>query len=66
MPARPQGVSSVSTRDSRNCPCLCLFVCVPSSCLMIRSAAHYVIDDINGLPRIIDDINRRLAAGESP
>lgn len=30
------------------------------------AGAHYVIDDINGLPRVIDDINRRLANGESP
>jgi len=28
--------------------------------------AHYVIDDISGLPQVIDDINRRLALGESP
>jgi len=30
------------------------------------AGAHYVVDDINGLPRVIDDINRRLANGESP
>lgn len=30
------------------------------------AGAHYVIDDIRGLPRVIDDINRRLANGEQP
>jgi phosphonoacetaldehyde hydrolase len=34
--------------------------------LLLWFSAHYVIDDINGLPRVIDDINRRLANGESP
>lgn len=31
-----------------------------------NAGAHYVIDDITGLPRVIDDINRRLAQGEAP
>jgi len=31
-----------------------------------NAGAHYVIDDITGLPRVIDDINRRLAQGETP
>lgn len=34
--------------------------------ILAAAGAHYVIDDINGLPRVIDDINRRLANGESP
>jgi len=33
---------------------------------LINAGAHYVVDDITGLPRIIDDINRRLAQGEVP
>ena len=31
-----------------------------------NAGAHYVIDDISHLPRVIDDINRRLAQGEVP
>jgi len=31
-----------------------------------ESGAHYVIDDITALPGVIDDINRRMAAGEKP
>jgi len=31
-----------------------------------NAGAHYVMDDISGLPRVIDDINRRLAQGEVP
>lgn len=31
-----------------------------------RAGAHYVIDSINDLPPVIDDINRRLLAGEHP
>lgn len=34
--------------------------------ILASAGAHYVIDDINGLPRVIDDINRRLANGEAP
>ena len=34
--------------------------------LLANAGAHYVIDDIRGLPSIIDDINRRLAQGETP
>jgi phosphonoacetaldehyde hydrolase len=30
------------------------------------AGAHYVIDSIKGLPRVIDDIERRLASGEVP
>ncbi len=28
--------------------------------ILSNAGAHYVVDDITGLPRIIDDINRRL------
>jgi len=34
--------------------------------ILSGAGAHYVIDDIRGLPRVIDDINRRLAQGEVP
>jgi len=34
--------------------------------VLSNAGAHYVVDDLNGLPRIIDDINRRLAMGEVP
>lgn len=34
--------------------------------ILSTAGAHYVIDDIRGLPRVIDDINRRLAQGEVP
>ena len=34
--------------------------------LMRESGAHYVIDDLRDLPAVIDDVNRRLAAGENP
>jgi len=34
--------------------------------ILSSAGAHYVIDDIRGLPRVIDDINRRLAQGEVP
>ena len=30
------------------------------------AGCHYVIDCIKSLPRVITDINRRLAAGERP
>jgi len=33
---------------------------------LTNAGAHYVIDTIVGLPRVIDDINRRLAQGEAP
>jgi len=31
-----------------------------------NSGAHYVVDDISQVPRVIEDINRRLAMGERP
>lgn len=34
--------------------------------LVAESGAHYVIDDLQDLPAVVDDINRRLAAGELP
>jgi len=34
--------------------------------ILSMAGAHYVIDDIRGLPRVVDDINRRLAQGEVP
>lgn len=34
--------------------------------LLSSAGAHYVIDDLSTLPRVIDDINRRLAQGEVP
>jgi phosphonoacetaldehyde hydrolase len=34
--------------------------------ILSNAGAHYVVDDLNSLPRIIDDINRRLAMGEVP
>ena len=34
--------------------------------ILANAGAHYVIDTINDLPPVIDDINRRLAAGETP
>ena len=34
--------------------------------ILSSAGAHYVIDDITGLPRVIDDIERRLAQGEVP
>jgi len=34
--------------------------------VLSNAGAHYVIDDLTGLPRVIDDINRRLAQGEVP
>lgn len=33
---------------------------------LARAGAHYVIDDITGLPAIIDHINARLARGDRP
>ena len=34
--------------------------------LVRESAAHYVIDDLRGLPAVLEDINARLTAGETP
>jgi len=34
--------------------------------LLLRTGAHYVVNDITGLPSVIADINRRLANGERP
>lgn len=34
--------------------------------ILANAGAHYVIDTINELPPVIEDINRRLAAGEKP
>lgn len=33
---------------------------------LARAGAHYVIDDITGLPAVIDHINHRLARGDRP
>lgn len=33
---------------------------------LLNSGAHYVVDDINSLPNVILDVNRRLINGESP
>lgn len=34
--------------------------------ILLNAGAHYVIDDVTGLPAIIDDINHRLSRGELP
>lgn len=34
--------------------------------ILANAGAHYVIDTVNDLPPVIEDINRRLAAGEKP
>ena len=34
--------------------------------ILRRSGAHYVVDDITYLPRVVEDINTRLARGEQP
>jgi phosphonoacetaldehyde hydrolase len=34
--------------------------------LVAEAAAHYVIDDLQDLPAVVDDINYRLANGETP
>jgi len=34
--------------------------------LLKESGAHYVADSIKDLPRIVEDVNRRLALGEKP
>ena len=33
---------------------------------MNAASAHYVVDDITGVAACLDDIERRLAAGETP
>ena len=33
---------------------------------MYQVGTHYVVDGIWGVPAVLDDINRRLAAGEWP
>lgn len=37
-----------------------------SYAILANAGAHYVIDTINDLPPVIEDINRRLANGETP
>ncbi|CAL1535660.1 unnamed protein product [Lymnaea stagnalis] len=34
--------------------------------ILVKSGAHYVIDTIAELPRVVEDINARLARGERP
>ena len=34
--------------------------------ILLKSGAHYVIDDINSLPEVINDINSRMDLGETP
>ncbi len=34
--------------------------------ILRRAGAHYVVDDLNDLPQVIEDINQRLARGEKP
>jgi phosphonoacetaldehyde hydrolase len=34
--------------------------------ILLKSGAHYVVRDINHLPHVVQDINRRLANGEKP
>ena len=34
--------------------------------ILVKSGAHYVIDSIVDLPRVVDEINARLARGERP
>ena len=34
--------------------------------ILRKSGAHYVVDDITGLPSVMEDINRRLAEGGRP
>jgi phosphonoacetaldehyde hydrolase len=31
-----------------------------------RAGAHFVVDGIADLPRVVEDVERRLAAGEAP
>ena len=37
-----------------------------SKAIHLKSGAHYVAESVKDLPEIVDDINRRLAKGESP
>jgi phosphonoacetaldehyde hydrolase len=37
-----------------------------SRALLRASGAHYVVDDLQELPAVVDDINARLARGEQP
>jgi phosphonoacetaldehyde hydrolase len=41
-------------------------VCQPGAEAMRRAGAHFVIETIASLPRVIDDIDRRLLEGERP
>jgi len=50
----------------RNDPALYARMLKRSYDILSAAGAHYVIDDINGLPRVVDDVNRRLANGEAP
>ena len=34
--------------------------------ILWKSGAHYVVDSIVNLPEVCEDINRRLARGETP
>ena len=34
--------------------------------ILDQSGAHYIIDDVNNLPSVIDDINKRIYNGERP
>ena len=34
--------------------------------ILLKSGAHYVVDDITYLPKIVEDINKRLVNGEKP
>ena len=34
--------------------------------ILLASGAHYVIDDLNELPQVVNDINTRLSQGETP
>ena len=34
--------------------------------ILRKAGAHYVIDDFDQLPEVIDDVNERLARGERP
>ena len=37
-----------------------------SRSILSQSGAHYVVDSIADLPAVVNDINQRLARGESP
>jgi phosphonoacetaldehyde hydrolase len=34
--------------------------------ILLAAGAHYVVDDIRGVPAVVDLINRRLQTGERP